>query len=75
MQKIIAPLITIDSGVRFGKPTIKGTRVAVEAVLAEIAGGMAPTDVAREYRLTRRQVAAAIRYALRLLEEERHVAA
>ncbi|MBI4434524.1 DUF433 domain-containing protein [Candidatus Uhrbacteria bacterium] len=74
MLKTIAPLITINPGVRFGRPTIKGTRVAVETILAEIAAGMAPTDVAREYRLTRRQVAAALRYALQLIEEERHVA-
>ncbi|MCX5636891.1 MAG: DUF433 domain-containing protein [Planctomycetota bacterium] len=36
----IAPRITVDEKIRFGKPVIKGTRVPVDLVLGKLAGGM-----------------------------------
>lgn len=74
-MKTIAPGIAVDPKIRFGKPTIRGTRVAVETILAEIAGGMTVEEILREYHLTRRQIRDAIAYAQRLLEGERHVVA
>jgi len=36
----IAPRITIDEKVRFGKPVIKGTRVPVDLIVGKLAGEM-----------------------------------
>ena len=52
MSQEIAPGIVIDPKVRFGKPVIKGTRVPVELVIAKLAGGMSPQEVAEEYEIT-----------------------
>ncbi len=35
----IAPRITVDKDVRFGKPVIKGTCVPVDLILGKLAGG------------------------------------
>ena len=45
----IAPRIEIDESIRFGKPVIKGTRVPVDLIVAKLAGGMTPEEVARDY--------------------------
>ena len=59
MKKKLAPGITIDQNVRFGKPVIVGTRVPVDLVVGKIAGGETITKVAREYDLTKKQIYAA----------------
>ena len=66
----IAPRITVDENVRFGKPVIKGTRVPVELLVAKLAGGMSVEDVAEEYGVERDDVLAALAYAARSLGEE-----
>ena len=66
----IAPYITVNAKVRFGKPVIAGTRVPVDLVVGKIAGGMAVDEVMKEYDLTRGQVLAALRYAADLVSQE-----
>ena len=66
----IAPRIVVDEGIRFGKPTIEGTRVPVDVVVGKIAAGMSVEDVAREYGLSREDVLAALSYAAKTLAEE-----
>jgi len=66
----LAPRIVVDPAVRFGRPTIQGTRVPVELVLAKLAGGMTAQEVAGEYELTREDVLAALAYAARVLASE-----
>ncbi len=66
----IAPRITVDPKVRFGKPVIKGTRVPVEIVVGKLAGGMSVEEVAREYGITEEDVRAALQYAARLSSTE-----
>ncbi len=66
----IAPNITLNAKVRFGKPVIEGTRVPVDLVVGKIAGGMAVDEVEREYDLTHGQVLAALRYAADLVSQE-----
>jgi len=74
-MKEIAPGIAVDDRVCFGKPVIKGTRVPVEIVLGQLAGGGSIDDVMAEYELSREQVLAALRYAAAVIaEEEVHVA-
>jgi uncharacterized protein (DUF433 family) len=59
----IFPGIAIDPEVRFGKPCITGTRVDVATVVGAIGAGESLETVQEEYRLTREQVLAAVRYA------------
>ena len=67
----VAPRITVDSSVRFGKPVIRGTRVPVELVLGQLAGGMSYEEVCREYDLTRDDILAALDYAAQMIGQER----
>lgn len=66
----IAPGITIDEKVRFGKPAVKGTRVPVDLVLGKLAGGMTYEEVMTEYDLRREDILATLDYASKLLAEE-----
>ena len=67
----IAPRITVDAAVRFGKPVIEGTRVPVDLVLAQLASAMTVEAVMAEYELGREDVLAALAYAAaRLAGEE-----
>lgn len=66
----IAPRITVDSDVRFGKPVIEGTRVPVSIVVGAVAAGDTPEEVAREYGISVEDVRATLSYAARRLEEE-----
>lgn len=66
----IAPGITIDPQVRFGKPVIKGTRVPVDLIVGKIAGGMAIAEVAKEYDLDEKDIFAALGYAAQVVKEE-----
>jgi len=67
----VAPRIDVDTEVRFGKPTIRGTRVPIELVVGKLAGGMSVEEVMEEYDLAREDVQAALAYAARLVAEER----
>lgn len=66
----IAPRITVDEQVRFGKPVIKGTRVPVDLLIAQLAGGMSVDEVAREYGVEQEDVLAALAYAAHTLGQE-----
>lgn len=66
----IAPGITVDRGVRFGKPVIKGTRVDVATLLGVLAAGDSVDEVAEAYQLTREQVLAALAYAAEIVATE-----
>lgn len=70
MAREIAPRITVDSQVRFGKPVIAGTRVPVELVIAKLAGGMDLSEVSAEYDITLEDVRAALSYAASVLASE-----
>jgi uncharacterized protein (DUF433 family) len=69
-MKEIAPRITVDDKVRFGRPVIQGTRVPVEVVVGQLAAGMTVEQVAEEYGLTRDDVLAALAYAARAIADE-----
>jgi uncharacterized protein (DUF433 family) len=65
----VHPGITMDPGVRFGKPCIKGTRIDVVAtVLGRFAAGDKIEDIQEDYQLTRDQVMAALAYATHVAE-------
>jgi uncharacterized protein (DUF433 family) len=66
----IAPGITVDPAVRFGKPVIKGRRVDVATVLGHLAAGNTVEEVMQEYRLTRAEILSAIGYAAEIVAAE-----
>ena len=49
----IAPRISVEEKVRFGKPVITGTRVPVDLILGKLAGGMTYEEVMVEYEINR----------------------
>jgi uncharacterized protein (DUF433 family) len=63
--------ITVDPRVMVGKPVIKGTRIPVEQVLRELAGGMTFADVIDAHpRLTTEDIYAVIAYAADVVAHE-----
>lgn len=66
----IAPRISADEKVRFGKPVITGTRVPVELILGKLAGGLTYEEVMREYEITREDILAVLDYAAKTLSGE-----
>ena len=62
-MKELAPHITVDPGVRLGKPMIKGTRIPVDVLVGKMAGGMNCDEVAEAYGVTKEDVLAALAYA------------
>src|SRR5579872_2266670 len=56
--------ITSNPNILFGKPTIKDTRIAVEQILDELAGGTTIDELLEAYpRLTREAIFAALAFA------------
>ncbi len=62
--------ITVNQKTQFGKPVIAGTRVPVEVVIGHIAAGDSIQGIMEEYRLTKKQVLVALRYASKVVAEE-----
>lgn len=63
--------ISIDPNICHGKPCIKGTRIMVSVILDNLAEGMTPEEIVREYPpLTLEDMHAAIAYAAALVREE-----
>ncbi|HET9110678.1 MAG TPA: DUF433 domain-containing protein [Ktedonobacterales bacterium] len=67
MTKEVFPGVTIDPQVVHGRPVIAGTRVPVEVIVGERAGGPSFDDIMQDYHLTDEQVRAALAYAAHLL--------
>jgi uncharacterized protein (DUF433 family) len=63
--------ITLNKNIRFGKPTIKGTRIGVDDVLGALSGGMTFEQVEEEYRIKRADILAVLKYATKVMAEER----
>jgi uncharacterized protein (DUF433 family) len=59
----IFPGISVDPGIRFGKPCLVGTRVDVATVIDALGAGESYERVEEDYQLTREQVLTALRYA------------
>ena len=45
----VSQYISIDSQIRFGKPCIKGTRIAVGDILSWLASGMSNKEIIDDY--------------------------
>ena len=56
--------ITIDSGIRSGKPCIRGLRITVYDILDYLASGMSPNDILSEFSyLESEDITACLQYA------------
>ena len=66
----IAPGISVDPEVRFGRPVVRGTRVPVDVILGQLAAGLTADEVASAYGITRQDVLAALAYAAGALADE-----
>jgi len=62
--------ITIDPRIQHGKPTIRGIRVPVARIIAELAAGMTEEEIVREYEIAREDIAAVLAYAADLVEAD-----
>ncbi|MEO8431675.1 MAG: DUF433 domain-containing protein [Acidobacteriota bacterium] len=67
----IAPNISVDESVRFGRPVISGTRVPVDLVIAKLGACLSFIELGNEYGLTEDQIRAALAYAAESLSNER----
>jgi len=63
--------IVLNPAIQHGKPIVRGTRVPVVRLLAELAEGTAPDEIVREYGVSPEDLAAAIRYSADLLDSEK----
>lgn len=68
--------ISIDPNIRFGKPCIKGTRIAISDILQWLASGMTYEEVLEDFpSLTKEHILAALTYAARREQITRIIAA
>jgi len=67
----IAPGISVDEKIRFGKPVISGTRIPVDLILGKLAGGMTYKEIMGEYEITRENILAVLNYAAKTLAGEK----
>ena len=56
--------IVVDPEVRFGKPTVRGTRITVGDVLSYLAGGMSEDEILADFpQLSREDLRACLAFA------------
>jgi uncharacterized protein (DUF433 family) len=66
--------IEVNPAVCSGKPVVRGTRIMVRNILGMIAGGYTTERIIESYpELTREDVAAALEYAARVVDEDQVV--
>ena len=58
----VFPGITMDPGIRFGKPCLTGTRMDVATIVSTLSAGETTEAVQEAYALSREQVLTALRY-------------
>ena len=64
--------VVLDPCVGHGQPVIRGTRLPVSTVVGSLAGGMSFDDVCREYVITIEDIRAALAYAARSMDAQKH---
>lgn len=63
--------IVVDPNIRFGKPTVRGTRISVGDVLSYLASGMSEDAILADFpSLAREDIRAALAFAA---DRERHL--
>jgi uncharacterized protein (DUF433 family) len=60
----LAPRISLDANVRFGKPRVEGTRIAVEDVLQMLGDGMSHKEIIEDFpELTDADILACLKFS------------
>jgi uncharacterized protein (DUF433 family) len=62
--------IKIDPQIQHGRPVIRGTRVPVETILANLAGRSSWQEIIEDYGVTEEDIAAALEYAGELVSDQ-----
>ena len=69
-------LISSEPGIRFGKPCITGTRIAVQDILGWLASGMSNEEILEDFpELTLPHIRAALAFAANMEQRTRQIAA
>jgi uncharacterized protein (DUF433 family) len=56
--------IVVDPQVRFGKPTVKGTRITIGDLLSYLAGGMSEDEILTDFpQLSREDIRACLAFS------------
>jgi uncharacterized protein (DUF433 family) len=63
-QTMAKPRIISDPNIMVGKPVIAGTRITVECILEQLAGGRTVEQIMDNYELSREEIQAALEYAI-----------
>jgi len=66
---IMIDRIEINPDIHFGKPVIRGTRVPVTRILAEVAAGTSFAEIANQYGISDEDIRAAVAFANELVSE------
>ena len=66
----IAPRISVDEKIRFGRPVITGTRVPIDLILGKLAGGMKYEEIVKEFDITLEDILACLDYAAKTISAE-----
>ncbi|WP_394354135.1 DUF433 domain-containing protein [Hymenobacter terrestris] len=70
------PLVQFNPAIRFGKPCIIGTRIAVQDILSWLASGMSFEEIEEDFpELTQAHIRAALAFAANIERRTRQVAA
>jgi uncharacterized protein (DUF433 family) len=67
----IAPRISVDKNICFGKPTISGTRIPIYLIMGKLSGGMSYGEIIAEYNVTREDILAVLGYAAQKLARQK----
>ncbi len=66
--------IEVNPAICSGKPIVRGTRIMVRNILGMVAGGYTVERIVESYpELSREDVAAALEYAARVIDEDQAV--
>ena len=69
-------LISSQPGIRFGKPCIVGTRIAVQDILSWLSSGMTNAEIVEDFpELTPEHIWAALAFAASMEQRTRQIAA
>lgn len=67
--------IEINSRIHHGQPVIRGTRVPITRLLAEVAAGTSFEQIAKQYDVTHDDIRAAVAFANELVDQQAFISA
>lgn len=71
MATEVFPRITVDPGIRFGKPCIAGTRIGVGDILDLLAHGATRAEILEDFpSLVDADLTAALRYSAKMMDHK-----